>query len=75
MFQLGDHEKSVVIHESYLEEFRELLTTKILLGQNMKFDLMFLYKRNIYPSKVWDTFLAESVLYCGIDVKRKAWQL
>lgn len=42
------------------------LESKQLLGQNLKFDLKFLYKLGIYPNKVWDTFIAERVLYCGI---------
>lgn len=70
-FQLGDYDNQWVIHPSYLQDFKELLEKKTLLGQNIKFDLKFLYKNNIWPKRVWDTFLAESVLTCGLKQVRR----
>lgn len=69
-FQLGDADNQFVICESKLEEFKELLESKCLLAHNAKFDLKFLYKRNIWPTKVYDTMLAEKVLYCGIKTHK-----
>jgi DNA polymerase I-like protein with 3'-5' exonuclease and polymerase domains len=39
---------------------------------NAKFDLRFLYHNNIYPSKVWDTYLGECVIYKGDKSVRKS---
>jgi DNA polymerase-1 len=69
-FQMGDRDNQFVIHPDYLFHFKDLLENKLLLGQNLKFDLKFLYKHNIFPKRVWDTFLAESIINCGI-IKKK----
>jgi DNA polymerase-1 len=69
-FQMGDRDNQFVIHPDYLLHFKDLLENKLLLGQNLKFDLKFLYKHNIFPKRVWDTFLAESIINCGI-IKKK----
>ena len=39
--------------------------TKVFIFQNAKFDLRFLYRHNIIPYQVFDTFLAEKVCYTG----------
>lgn len=70
-FQLGDFDNQWVIHPDYLPHFKYLLENKTLLGQNIRFDLKFLYKNNIWPRRVWDTFLAESVLTCGLKQVRR----
>jgi len=70
--QLGDKENQFVIHGDKLEEFKELLETKKLLFHNAKFDLKFLYIRGIWPTEVYDTMLAEKVLYCGIKMHKAA---
>ena len=70
-FQVGDFDNQFVIHPNYIQNFKELLETKILLGVNLKFDLRFLYHQDIYPNFVYDTFLAESVLYCGNVLHKK----
>jgi len=70
--QLGDFDNQFVIHESKAEEFKELLETKKLILHNAKFDLKFLYKRNIWPTELYDTMLAERVLYCGIKTHKAA---
>lgn len=71
-FQLGDGENQFVITPDYIKHFKNFLESKILIGQNLKFDLKFLYKKGIYPNSVFDTFLAESVLYCGFDFHKKS---
>lgn len=71
-FQLGDKKNQFVIHIDYLKAFKAFLEEKILIGQNLKFDLKFLYKQGIFPNFVYDTFLAEAVLYCGYDFHKKS---
>lgn len=70
-FQIGDADNQWVIHPDYIMHFKDLLEEKTLLGQNIKFDLKFLYKNNIWPRRVYDTFLAESVLTCGLKQVRR----
>jgi DNA polymerase I-like protein with 3'-5' exonuclease and polymerase domains len=42
-----------------------------LVGQYLLFDIVFLYKHNIIPNKLWDTYLAEYSLTMGLlQVKR-----
>ena len=59
--QLGDEKNQFVIDLSSIsiQIYKELLETKELILQNAKFDLRFLYKCNIIPTKVFDTYLAE----------------
>lgn len=71
-FQLGDYENQFVILPEHLPSFKELLLSNILIGHNIKFDLKFLYKQGIFPERVYDTMLAEAVLYCGIKAHKKA---
>lgn len=67
LLQLGDkHNQFVFDNTIDFKVFKELLEEKLLLGQNIKFDLRFLYKLGIFPTKVYDTFLAEKKLYQGI---------
>lgn len=71
--QLGDTDNQFVVDCDTINPqlFRELLENKIILGQNIKFDLKFLYRFNIIPKRVYDTFLVEKILTCGIkDIKR-----
>lgn len=70
--QLGDFDNQFIVHPGYLQELKSLLETRELLLQNAKFDLKFLYVNNIWPTKVYDTFLAEAVLYCGIKQHKKS---
>lgn len=72
--QLGDGERQYVIDAQTIDitVFKEQLESKLLIGQNLKFDLKFLYKIGIYPRKIWDTMVVEKVLYCGIQEIRVA---
>jgi len=72
LLQLGDFNNQFVIDSSIdFKLFKELLETKTLIGQNLKFDLRFLYNLDIWPNKVYDTYLAEVKLTQGIiDIKR-----
>lgn len=70
-FQLGDFHNQFVIAGDRIKDFKEFLESKTLICQNGKFDLCFLYAQNIYPTKIYDTFLAESVISCGIKSIRR----
>lgn len=45
--------------------YKELLESKPLIGQNLKFDLSFLYNYKIIPRKIYDTMIVEQLLYLG----------
>lgn len=70
-FQIGDYHNQFVVAGDRIKDFKEFLETKTLIMQNGKFDLCFLYKQDVYPTKVYDTFLAESVISCGIKSIRR----
>jgi DNA polymerase-1 len=69
--QFGDFDQQFVIEYSpnILEKLKPLLLRKdvVWVLQNAKFDLQFFYKHNIILENVFDTYLAEGVLYCGFD--------
>lgn len=45
--------------------YKEVLESKYIIGQNLKFDLQFLYNYGIIPRKVYDTMIVEQLLYLG----------
>lgn len=45
--------------------YKDVLENTLLIGQNLKFDLQFLYNYNIVPRKVYDTMIVEQLLYLG----------
>jgi DNA polymerase-1 len=69
--QLGDANNQFVIDWNCIDRLliKELLEKDDLelLFHNAKFDLRFLYRNNIYPKKVYDSYLAESIIYTGYD--------
>lgn len=69
--QLGDTDNQFVVSPDLLHHFKDLLEGKTLLMHNAKFDLKFLYKNDIWPRKIYDTFLAESVLTCGLQQAKR----
>ena len=71
--QLGDDKKQFVIDCGTvdIQIFKDIIERKLVLLQNAKFDLKFLYFFNIVPSKIYDTFLAERILTTGIPTARK----
>lgn len=77
LMQLGDRDNQFVIDCTTvdIEAFKNLLEdkSKILLLHNSKFDLRFLYKRGIIPfENIYDTYLAERIISCGIDSHKKS---
>lgn len=51
--------------------YKEILESKYLIGQNLKFDLQWLYNYNIVPLKVYDTMVVEQLLYLGYPPEYK----
>ena len=45
--------------------FKSHLERKFVIGQNLKFDLQFLYNYEIVPRNVYDTMIVEQLLYLG----------
>ena len=72
--QFGDADNQFVVDCSSVDirEFKELLESKLILMQNAKFDLKFLYHKRIISTDIYDTFLAEGVLNMGRKQVRKS---
>ena len=72
--QIGDGERQYVIDCTTVnpKRYKKLLEKKELIMHNAKFDLKFLYRQEIVPTKVFDTFLAERILTTGIDTARRS---
>jgi len=49
-----------------ISELKNVLETKLILGQNLKFDYKFMKMNNIILSNIYDTFLAECCLTNGM---------
>lgn len=67
--QLGDPDNQFVIDCRTIDirEFKDLLENKLVLLHNAKFDYKFLFHNGIILDKIWDTMLAECVLFCGYE--------
>lgn len=67
--QFGNKEKDfqIVVDTTSIDilRYKEVLENKLLIGQNLKFDLQFLYNYHIIPKKVYDTMIVEQLLYLG----------
>ena len=46
-------------------------SNRLFVGQNLKFDLRFLYYHNIVPINIYDTYLAEILLTNGLQYDRR----
>lgn len=55
--------------------FKDILESKRIIGQNLKFDISFLYNFGIIPRKIYDTMIAEQVLYLGYPPEVKSYSL
>lgn len=68
-FQLGNKRKDfqIVIDCTTIDitKYKEVLENTLLVFQNGKFDLQFLYNYNIIPRNVYDTMIVEQLLYLG----------
>lgn len=68
LLQLGDFQNQIVIDclTVDISNYKEYLeSNRTFLGWNLKFDLKWLYRNNIFPKKVYDGFLAEKLLWLG----------
>ena len=67
--QFGNKEKDfqIVVDCSTVDIllYKDILESKLLVGQNLKFDLQFLYNYSIIPRRVYDTMIVEQLLYLG----------
>lgn len=67
--QFGNKEKDfqIVIDTTTVSIllYKSILEDKYIVGQNLKFDLQFLYNYGIIPRKVYDTMIVEQLLYLG----------
>lgn len=45
--------------------YTKLLEDKFLIGQNLKFDLQFLYTKGIHPTNVYDLMVVEQFIHLG----------
>ena len=67
--QFGNKEKDfqIVVDCTTINilKYKEVLESKFIVGQNLKFDLQFLYNYNIIPRRVYDTMIVEQLLYLG----------
>ena len=67
-YQLGNKENQYVFDQSSysIVLFKELFESeKLFIGHNIGFDLKWCYKYNIWPKHVYDTMLAEQLIWLG----------
>ena len=69
LFQLGTIDKEIqfVIDCTTVDIrlFKNVLENSLLIFQNGKFDLQFLYNYGIVPRRIYDTMIVEQLLYLG----------
>lgn len=69
--QLGCTENQIVFDWTTLtiDEKRQLKeyieSDRLFIGHNLMFDLTFLYKQDIWPNHIYDTMIAEQLLFLG----------
>jgi len=56
-------------------KYKELLESHVILGQNLKFDLQFLFNHGIVPTKVYDTMIIEQLLHLGFPSGQLSYSL
>lgn len=67
--QFGNKKENIqiVIDTSTIDllEYKEYIESHLMVGQNLKFDLGFLYTLGIIPLEVYDTMIIEQLLHLG----------
>lgn len=53
-----------------IKRYKEVLETKYIIGQNLKFDIQFLFKYGITKFRVYDTMIVEQLLFLGYPPRR-----
>lgn len=75
LIQFGSIDKSVQILVDCttidIRLFKNILETKYIIGQNLKFDIPWLYNYGIVPRRVYDTMIVEQLLYLGYPPEYK----
>lgn len=73
LLQIGNNEIQYVIDvkTTDITVFKQLFESKELIFHNAKFDIKFLFKYGIYPKNIYDTQIAEIILYTGYEFKDK----
>lgn len=53
--------------------YKKVIESKCIIGQNLKFDIKFLFNYEIFPINCYDTMIVEQLLYLGYpkDVKKE----
>ena len=73
--QFGNYDKTIQIVVDCttisIVNYKEILESKYIVGQNLKFDLQWLYNYSIVPRKVYDTMIVEQFLYLGYPPEYK----
>ena len=68
--QLGHEKTQFVVNtqEVPIEKYyKSIIENKLIIGQNLKFDIKWLYIKGIIPMNVYDTYIAEQILYNNDD--------
>lgn len=69
LMQFGDIEgkNQIVVDVTTISPliYKDYIESHFMIGQNLKFDLQFLYSCNIIPTKCYDTMIVEQLLYLG----------
>lgn len=73
--QFGSIDKSIQIVVDCttvdIKLYKNILESKYIIGQNLKFDIQWLYNHFIKPRKVYDTMIVEQLLYLGYPPEYK----
>ena len=65
--QVGDKDNQYIVDTgSYSLSMFPNLANKTIVGHNLAFDLRFLNRAGIFPTKVFDTYIVERILYRGL---------
>lgn len=55
--------------------YKDVLENTLVIGQNLKFDLQFLYNYGIIPRHIYDTMIVEQLLYLGYPAGKISFSL
>lgn len=73
--QFGNIDKSIQVVVNCttvdIRLYKDILETKYIIGQNLKFDLQWLYNYSIIPRKIYDIMIVEQLLYLGYPPEYK----
>ena len=74
--QIGNKYNQFVIDSAYhsVSSYKSLLedVSKTFMGHNLKFDLRFMLHEKIIINNIYDTYIAEQILWNGYDYMRKS---